>query len=169
MQISLVITDISGIWVDANYLSTPISGTSNRRNSAIALLEKLFTTQAKCKVKLSLYLCNYALRHEGVCGSGCIYPHSLDLGKRWKWMVSFTPRLLYSQRKSPRHSLDRRLGELKDRSIWRSKHSWPYRYSNSDALDIQPAAIPTVLRRLFTPWAWKIETSGKTFYLNSTQ
>jgi hypothetical protein len=32
------------------------------------------------KVKLSLCLTNYALRREGVWGSGCIDPHVLDLG-----------------------------------------------------------------------------------------
>jgi hypothetical protein len=36
------------------------------------------------KVKLLLWLTNYALRHEGVWGSGCIDPHSLDLGTSWK-------------------------------------------------------------------------------------
>jgi hypothetical protein len=34
----------------------------------------------RCKVTLSLYLTNEALRHEGVWGSGCIDPHFLDLG-----------------------------------------------------------------------------------------
>jgi hypothetical protein len=42
--------------------------------------------------------------------SGCIDPHFLDLGTRWRWMVSFTPRPLYTRRKSPRYPLDRRLG-----------------------------------------------------------
>jgi hypothetical protein len=32
------------------------------------------------KVKLSLCLTDYALRHEGVWGSGCIDPNFLDLG-----------------------------------------------------------------------------------------
>jgi hypothetical protein len=34
----------------------------------------------------------------------------LDLGTRWRLVVSFTPRQLYSQRKSLRYPLDRRLG-----------------------------------------------------------
>jgi hypothetical protein len=38
----------------------------------------------KGKVKLSLCLTNEALRHEGVWGSGCIDPHFLDLGTRWR-------------------------------------------------------------------------------------
>jgi hypothetical protein len=35
-------------------------------------------------VELSLCLTNYALRHEGVWGSGCINPHFLDLGTSWR-------------------------------------------------------------------------------------
>jgi len=40
----------------------------------------------------------------------------LDLGTRWKWVVSFTPRPLYPCRKSPRYPLDRRLGGPE--SVW---------------------------------------------------
>jgi hypothetical protein len=62
------------------------------------------------KVKLSLSLTNYALRHEGVWRSGCIHPRFLDLGTSWRWVVSFTPWSLYPRGKSPRYPLDRRLG-----------------------------------------------------------
>jgi hypothetical protein len=34
----------------------------------------------------------------------------LHLGKRWRWVVSFTPQPLYRQGKSPRYPLDRKLG-----------------------------------------------------------
>jgi hypothetical protein len=34
----------------------------------------------------------------------------LDLGTRWRWVVSFTPRPVYSRGNSPRYPLDRRLG-----------------------------------------------------------
>jgi len=44
--------------------------------------------------------------------SFCIF----NLGSRWKWMVSFTPRPLYLHGKSPRYSLDRRLGGPQSRS-----------------------------------------------------
>jgi hypothetical protein len=54
------------------------------------------------KVKVKLSLCfNWAPRHEGVLGSGGIDPRILDLGTRWRWVVSFTPRPLYPQGKSP--------------------------------------------------------------------
>jgi hypothetical protein len=52
------------------------------------------------KVK-SLYLTNYALRCEGVSGSGCIDPYFFDLSIRWRWVVSFTPRSLYPRGKNP--------------------------------------------------------------------
>jgi hypothetical protein len=35
-------------------------------------------------VNLSLWLSNYALRHEDVWGSGCTEPHILDCGTSWK-------------------------------------------------------------------------------------
>jgi len=43
-------------------------------------------------------------------GSGGIATRVLDLGNRWRWVVSSTPRPLYPQGKSPWYSLDRRLG-----------------------------------------------------------
>jgi hypothetical protein len=42
----------------------------------------------------------------------------LNPGTRWRWMVNFTPRPLYSQGKSPRYPLDRRLGGPQD-PVWR--------------------------------------------------
>jgi hypothetical protein len=43
-------------------------------------------------------------------GIGGIAPLILDLGTRWRWVVSLTPRPLYPQRESPWYPLDRRLG-----------------------------------------------------------
>jgi hypothetical protein len=59
---------------------------------------------------------NQAPRHEGVLESEGIAPRILDLGSRWRWVVSFTPRPLYSQGKSPWYPLDRRLGGPQSRS-----------------------------------------------------
>jgi hypothetical protein len=39
-----------------------------------------------------------------------------DLGTRWRWVVSFTTRPLYSQGKNPRYKLDRRLAGPQSRS-----------------------------------------------------
>jgi hypothetical protein len=60
-------------------------------------------------------LFNWSPRHEGVLRSGCIAPRS-DLGTRWRWGVSLTPRPLYPQGKSPWYLLDRRLGGPQSRS-----------------------------------------------------
>jgi hypothetical protein len=49
-------------------------------------------------------------------GSGGIALCILDLGTRWRWVVSFTSRPLNSQGKSPWNPLDRRLGEPQSRS-----------------------------------------------------
>jgi hypothetical protein len=43
-------------------------------------------------------------------GSGGIAPHILGLGTIWGRVISFTPRPLYSQRKSPWYPFDRKLG-----------------------------------------------------------
>jgi hypothetical protein len=71
---------------------------------------------SKRKVNLSLRSTNYALRHEGEWGSGCIGPHFLDLGTSWRLVVSFTLLPLYPRRKSRRYPLDRRLGGPQSRS-----------------------------------------------------
>jgi hypothetical protein len=49
-------------------------------------------------------------------GSGGIAPLILDLGTRWRWVVSFTTWPLYPQGKSPWYPLDRRLGGPRNRS-----------------------------------------------------
>jgi hypothetical protein len=43
-------------------------------------------------------------------------PYILNLGTRWRWVVSFMPRLLYPQGKNLRYPLNRRLGALHSRS-----------------------------------------------------
>jgi len=45
-----------------------------------------------------------------------IVPRILDLGTRWRWVFSFTPRPLYTQGNRPRYPLDRRLGGSQFRS-----------------------------------------------------
>jgi len=41
-------------------------------------------------------------------GSGGVAPH-INLGTRWKWLVSFMSQPLYSQGKNSKYPLDRRL------------------------------------------------------------
>jgi hypothetical protein len=70
------------------------------------------------KVKLfsSLFSFNWAPRYEGVLGSGDIISRILDLGIRWKWVVSFTLRPFYFLGKSLPYPLNRRLGGPQSRS-----------------------------------------------------
>jgi hypothetical protein len=49
-------------------------------------------------------------------GSGGVAQRILDLGTRWRWVASFTPRPLYTQGKCPWYPLDRRLGGPQSRS-----------------------------------------------------
>jgi hypothetical protein len=59
----------------------------------------------------------WAPRHEGVLREWKYSSHAFfGIGTRWRWLVSFTPRKLYSQGKSPWYPLDRRLGGLQRQS-----------------------------------------------------
>jgi hypothetical protein len=91
---------------------------------------------------MSLCSCNWAPSHENVLGSGGLTTRILDLGTTWRWVVTFTRRSLYPQRKSPWYLLDRRLS---------GPQSWSGRggeEKNSQPLPgleppiIQPMAIP---------------------------
>jgi hypothetical protein len=85
-------------------------------------------------------------------GSGWIDPRFLDFGTIWRWVVSFTPRLLYPREKNPRYPLDRRLGGPQSRSgqfievknLDPTGTRTPTRRSSSP----YPVAIPTTLTRL---------------------
>jgi len=48
--------------------------------------------------------------------SGDVAPLILNLGTRWRIVVSFTPRPLYSRGEIPRYPLDRRLDGPQSRS-----------------------------------------------------
>jgi hypothetical protein len=60
-------------------------------------------------------------------GSGCINLRILDLGPRWRWVVSFAPLTLYTRGKNPRYPMDRRLGEPRSLS-WQLKSLFLYRH-----------------------------------------
>jgi hypothetical protein len=62
----------------------------------------------KVKIKLSLCLTKHHAM-KTYWGSGGIAPRIFDLGTRWRWVVSFTPRPLYPQGKSPWYPLDGRV------------------------------------------------------------
>jgi hypothetical protein len=46
-------------------------------------------------VKLSLCLTDWVLRHENIQGGSCIDSRILELGSRWRWVVSFMAQLHY--------------------------------------------------------------------------
>jgi hypothetical protein len=64
------------------------------------------------------------------------------LGTIWRCVISFTPRPLYPQGKSPWYPLDRRLGgpQSRSRSGGEEKNSQPRRESNPRTPIIQPVA-----------------------------
>jgi hypothetical protein len=90
-------------------------GTDRQHGVFISLL--FFKRKVKTKVKLSLCLTKYSatkmdlvLKHyamEDIWGSGGIAPHILNLGDRWRSVVSFTSQPLCPWKKSPRYSVDR--------------------------------------------------------------
>jgi hypothetical protein len=69
-----------------------------------------FTFFYLISVKVTLSLCfNWTPCHEDVLENGGIAPRLLDLGTRWRWVVSFTPPPHYPQEKSPWYPLERRV------------------------------------------------------------
>jgi hypothetical protein len=67
-----------------------------------------------------------------------ITPHILNLGTRWKWMVSFTPRPSYPRRWISWYPVDRRLGATQSRPGrgGEEKNLCPCRESNSNSIVI---------------------------------
>jgi hypothetical protein len=59
---------------------------------------------------------NWAPRHEGVLGSGGIALCILDLGTKWRLVVSAMPQPLYPQGMSPWYPLDKRLSGSQSQS-----------------------------------------------------
>jgi hypothetical protein len=122
------VTDLRIPWKRGNFLTGGqlsfsrerlLHGVNNLSKSLVGIpvlsTFQLGTAFSK-KVKLSLCFFNWAPRNYGVLGSGGIAPLILDLGTRWRWVVSFTPLPLYPQGKSRRYPLDRRLGGTQSRS-----------------------------------------------------
>jgi hypothetical protein len=58
-----------------------------------------YTSNCPCAlINTALWRC--ILRYEDILGNGGINPRILNLGARWMWVVSFTPRPLYPQGKT---------------------------------------------------------------------
>jgi hypothetical protein len=86
------------------------------------------------------------------CGSGVIDPSILDLGTRWRWVVSITPWPLYLQGKSPWYPVDKRLGGLQSRSGrgCEQKNSQPLPGLESPIIHAVAQRYTTELSRLLT-------------------
>jgi len=67
--------------------------------------------------------------------SGGIAPCVLILGSRWRWVISFTPRPLYSRGKSPRYPLGR--------MCWREQYPCPRQESKPGRPARSPVTILT--------------------------
>jgi hypothetical protein len=83
------------------------------------------------------------------CGSGGIAPRILDLGTRWRWVVSFTPRPHYLKESAPRtHWIGGWVGPkaVMDAVVKRKIRS-PRRESNPRTPIVQPLA------QRYTDWA----------------
>jgi len=62
------------------------------------------------------HVLNYATHSEDKWGSTGTAAHIINLGPRWRLVVSFIPWLLYPWQKSPQYPLDRRMGQLQSQS-----------------------------------------------------
>jgi hypothetical protein len=73
-------------------------------------------------------------------GNGCIAPRILDLGTRWRLVVSLTLRPLYSQGKSNWYPLYRKLGGSQSRSELGDEEIYSQHLPGLEPLIIQPVA-----------------------------
>jgi hypothetical protein len=101
-------------------LAWPLAVTTLRQkiyeSQSRTAMGQLFTVERDIKGKIVAVLNELSTRPRRRMGSWRIDPYFLDLGTSWRWVVSFVPRPLYPQGKSPRYSLDRRLGGSQSRS-----------------------------------------------------
>jgi hypothetical protein len=140
-----------GLWSDwmkicearSLFKSTALASCKTRRNlhsQGAARRRKGAKRSTVCPVKLSLCLTKHHAM-KAYWGSEGIAPHTFfDLGTRWRWIVSFTLRLLYPQGKRLWYPLDRRLGGPQSRSGrgGEEKVASPHLDSNFDHPIVQP-------------------------------
>jgi hypothetical protein len=89
------------------------------REGRIKLYANYFKTMTKWNISVKVKVKSLCFKHNAMktnWGSGDLAPRILDLGTRWRWVVSFTPRPLYPQGNSPCYLLDRRLSGPQNRS-----------------------------------------------------
>jgi hypothetical protein len=88
---------------------------------------------------------NYTQQHEDVWGNGSVAPRILNLGARWKRVVSFTPRPLYPQGEFP-VSIGQEAGWASE-PVWTQ---WPYWESTPCRPSSSLVTTLTELPRLLT-------------------
>jgi hypothetical protein len=110
-------------------------------------------TYEKVEGKSVPVLFNWAPR---VWRSVGIAPRILDFNTRLRWVVSFTPRPLYSQGKNTWYPLDRRLGGPQSRSGLGGEEINSKPWSGLETPIIQPVAqrYSTELSRHLNVWKW---------------
>jgi hypothetical protein len=94
------------------------------------------------------------------------------LGTSWKWVISFTPRPLYTQGRSPRYPLDRRLGgpqsqsgqygDVKILASTRTRTPTPWPFSQSLYRLRYPGSFICVSRG--NKWNYKIPRNIQVLY-----
>jgi hypothetical protein len=94
------------------------------------------------KVKLSLCLNNYALRHEGEWGSGCIDSHFLNLNTNYGVSGQLHAPNVLPRGKEPPVPIGKGAGWAPEPiwTMWRRENYGPYRGSNSGPSAVQPVA-----------------------------
>jgi hypothetical protein len=113
-----------------------------------------------CRTTESIQTCNLQLynhiEHKGKVVPGSTASCILDFGTRWKWVFSFTLRLLYPQKNSTWHPLNRKLGGLQSRSErgGEEKNSWPL-------AGLEPPIIQLVAQCCTTPIISGMHTKNK--------
>jgi hypothetical protein len=111
-----------------------------------------YTLKVKSK-KVKLSLCfNWVPYHEGVLSSEGKAPCTLDLGTRWRWVISFTSLPIYPQGKSSWCPLDRRLGGPQCRSGLSGVEK-----NSSLCWDSNPQIIQLVAQRYTTELSWLLD------------
>jgi hypothetical protein len=98
------------------------------------------------------------------CGSGSTAPRILDLGTRWRWVVSFTHRSLYLQGKSPWYPLDRRLGGPQSRSGRGGEEK-----NSQCSPGLEPPLIQSVAQRHTTKSSQLLEETVHSYILDIQQ
>jgi hypothetical protein len=112
-HISLYVSNSAGLFTTTFMFKCSIS--RSFRQSTVYYLNPSILLQSITKKVKAIPTLNSAPCHEGVRGSEGIAPCILNPGTDWRWVVSFTPWLLYPWRKSPRYPLGRRLGGHQNR------------------------------------------------------